>query len=75
MWSGTRLPTDFVETAVTKCTFGGQNLRTLYITTAATSLTDEERVQYPLSGGLFAIELDYQGWSAVPAARASGNVD
>ena len=60
---------------VTKCTFGGKYLRTLYVTTTATSLTDEERVQYPLSGGLFAVELDYQGCSVVSAARTSGNVD
>ena len=39
---------------VTSCTFGGQNMDTLYITTAREGLTDEELAAYPLSGCIFA---------------------
>lgn len=46
---------------VTKCAFGGSNLNTLYITTAAKSLSDADRATYPKSGGLFAIDLPYSG--------------
>ncbi|MEH6592895.1 MAG: SMP-30/gluconolactonase/LRE family protein [Halioglobus sp.] len=57
---------------ITKCAFGGHDLRTLYITTAATSLNEEQREQYPLSGGLFAIKLPYTGTPMMPVVRASG---
>ena len=42
---------------VTTCTFGGPELRTLYVTTAAGGAPAHER----LAGGLFAIETDVQG--------------
>jgi sugar lactone lactonase YvrE len=35
--------------------FGGDDLRTLYVTTAAKFLTPEQRAAEPLAGGLFAI--------------------
>lgn len=41
---------------VSSCTFGGVGFQTLYITTAREGLSDEQLEQYPLSGGLFAIE-------------------
>jgi sugar lactone lactonase YvrE len=39
--------------AVTKAAFAGDDLRTLYITTAHVALSPEERTQQPLAGGLF----------------------
>ncbi len=38
---------------VTSCTFGGENLDVLYITTARTGNDPKELAQYPASGGLF----------------------
>lgn len=46
---------------VTKCTFGGNNMQTLYITTAAKALSDTERERYPLSGGLFSVDVPFSG--------------
>jgi sugar lactone lactonase YvrE len=37
----------------TACAFGGPDLRDLFITTAAIDLTDRERAEQPLAGGLF----------------------
>jgi sugar lactone lactonase YvrE len=41
---------------VTTCTFGGKDLRTLYVTTAAGSTPANQ-----VAGGLFAIETDVPG--------------
>lgn len=49
---------------VSSCTFGGADLRTLYITTAAVGLSAQQLEQEPLAGGLFAIDPDIAG---VPA--------
>ena len=46
---------------VTSCTFGGQALDELYITTARSNLNDEQLANYPLSGGLFKIKVDVKG--------------
>ncbi|MDE0951188.1 MAG: SMP-30/gluconolactonase/LRE family protein [Halioglobus sp.] len=54
---------------ITKCAFGGPNLQTLYIITAATALDEVQRKEYPESGGLFAIDLDYQGVASMTVAR------
>jgi len=40
-------------THVTSCTFGGENLQTLYISTAREGLTEKQLKKFPLSGGLF----------------------
>ncbi|RFP14996.1 MULTISPECIES: SMP-30/gluconolactonase/LRE family protein [unclassified Duganella] len=48
------------------CTFGGADLKTLYITTACEGNTPEQLQEFPLTGGLFAVRLDVAG---VPAAR------
>jgi sugar lactone lactonase YvrE len=45
----------------TACTFGGPNLDELYITSALTGLTEEQKVQYPLSGDLFRLKTDVKG--------------
>jgi D-xylonolactonase len=49
---------------ITSCAFGGPELRTLYITTAAQGLTKEQLKGEPLAGGLFAVELDIAGLEA-----------
>ncbi len=59
------LPTRFV----TSCAFGGDDLQTLYITTACNDLTPEERAREPLAGGLFRVRLDVRG---LPAHRFAG---
>jgi sugar lactone lactonase YvrE len=46
---------------VTKACFGGPDLKTLYFTTARKGLSDETLAQYPLAGGLFAIQVDVAG--------------
>lgn len=40
---------------VTCCTFGGENLDTLFITTAAQGLSDEALAEQPLAGAVFAV--------------------
>jgi sugar lactone lactonase YvrE len=39
---------------VTSCAFGGEDLRTLYITTAKDDMTPAEAARASLAGGLFA---------------------
>jgi len=46
---------------VTSCAFGGKDFKTLYITTARKSMSEEELKEFPLSGGLFAVEPGAQG--------------
>lgn len=46
---------------VTSCAFGGDDLRTLYITSASIGLSDEARRAQPLAGGLFAVAVDAPG--------------
>jgi sugar lactone lactonase YvrE len=53
----------------TSCAFGGPDLGDLYITTAATALTPEERQREPLAGGLFRCRPGVQGR---PAHRFKG---
>lgn len=51
---------------VTSCTFGGDTLEDLYITTAYTGLSEEERALQPLAGSLFvATKLACGGRQAV----------
>jgi D-xylonolactonase len=49
---------------ITSCAFGGPNLTTLYITTAATGLSEEQLEREPLAGGLFAVEMKFSGVAA-----------
>ena len=46
---------------VTACAFGGDNLETLYITTATHALNDEQLAQQPLAGGLFVVDAGVRG--------------
>ena len=56
-------------TQVTACAFGGPDLATLFITSAAQELDAAELARQPLAGGLFAIETPYRG---VPSFRFGG---
>lgn len=46
---------------VTSCAFGGENLDTLYITTARTSTSEAELFQCPYSGGMFTVKPGVKG--------------
>lgn len=46
---------------VTSCAFGGDDLRTLFITTATAEMTDGERLAEPLAGALFQVATDQRG--------------
>lgn len=55
---------DFIELPVANCTkvaFGGDDGRTLYMTTAWQGLSDEQRAQQPLAGSLFRTRVDTPG--------------
>lgn len=56
-------------TQVTACAFGGPNLDTLYITSAAQQLDATALAREPHAGGLFSINTPYQG---VPSFRFEG---
>ncbi|CDZ77345.1 L-arabinolactonase [Legionella massiliensis] len=45
----------------TSLAFGNKDLRTLYITSARMGLSDEQLLQSPLSGNLFAVQTAFQG--------------
>jgi sugar lactone lactonase YvrE len=45
----------------TDCTFGGPDLKTLYITSARETMTPQQLAAAPLSGSLFAIQCDMRG--------------
>jgi sugar lactone lactonase YvrE len=45
----------------TSCAFGGEDLATLYITSAWEDLDDAARLKQPLAGGLFALEPGVKG--------------
>lgn len=49
---------------VTACAFGGDNLETLYITTASIGMNEEEQEKYPLAGRLFAVRPGVKGVTA-----------
>lgn len=50
---------------VTSCTFGGNKLEDLYITTASNELTEEELKEQPLAGSLFVLR--NSGFKGMPA--------
>ncbi|MCK3685847.1 SMP-30/gluconolactonase/LRE family protein [Maribellus sp. YY47] len=49
---------------VTSCAFGGNDLGTLYITTARESTSEEELQQFPHAGGVFSIRPGVKGVKA-----------
>jgi sugar lactone lactonase YvrE len=55
---------------VTSCTFGGDRLQDLYITTASAGLSGEQLAAQPLAGSLFVVkDLGFQG---LPPAEYAG---
>ena len=46
---------------VTSCTFGGEDLKTLFITTAGIGMDEDYLKNNPSTGGVFAIHLDVRG--------------
>ena len=54
---------------VTSCAFGGEDFRTLFITSARDGLSPAQIACEPLAGGLFAVELATPG---LPANRFAG---
>lgn len=56
-------------TRPTACAFGGDDLATLYVTTARFRLSDAERAAQPQAGGLLALEVGTRG---LPAALYAG---
>ena len=55
--------------SITACAFGGKDLDTLFITTAAQGLDEEGLKRYPHAGGLFCVKPGHQG---VPTFRFGG---
>ncbi|WP_096911845.1 SMP-30/gluconolactonase/LRE family protein [Neobacillus jeddahensis] len=51
---------------VTSCSFGGENMDELFITTARIGLSEETLLQYPQSGGVFKIKTDVKGMGMYP---------
>lgn len=49
---------------VTSCAFGGENLDTLYITSATVDMTDEEKKEFPLAGSVFKVKPGVTGVKA-----------
>jgi sugar lactone lactonase YvrE len=56
----------------TCCAFGGDDLRTLFITTARTRMTDEELAAMPEAGGLFAVRIEAPHAAGIVEARYAG---
>lgn len=54
---------------ITSCTFGGPDLRTLFVTSARTELDADRLAAEPLAGALFAVALEVPG---LPAQRFGG---
>ncbi len=64
-YTGKRLDVIKIPAAhVTSCTFGGENLDELYITTARSGLDEATLSQQPLAGGLFCVRTDVKGYPA-----------
>ncbi|MEJ8847477.1 SMP-30/gluconolactonase/LRE family protein [Variovorax rhizosphaerae] len=49
---------------ITNCAFGGADMSTMFITSAASGLTAEQLEAEPLAGGLFAVRIDGGGVAA-----------
>lgn len=60
---------DVPASRVTACTFGGADLKTLYITTATEGMSKEERRREPQAGSLFAVR---PGAGGSPPYRFAG---
>ena len=56
-------------TKPTSCSFGGADLRTLYVTSARDGLDDAQLAKEPLAGAIFALE---PGVTGLPEPRFAG---
>ena len=54
---------------VTSCAFGGEDLKTVYVTTARQGMTAEAAARYPQQGALFAFTAPVPG---LPRPRFAG---
>ncbi|SDI56524.1 Xylono-1,4-lactonase [Paraburkholderia steynii] len=54
---------------ITKLTFGGDDLRTAYVTTARKGLSPEDILQQPLAGGLFSFRTETPGKAQARCTR------
>lgn len=45
----------------TSCIFGGENMRSLYVTSSSYRLSEKEMLESPLSGGIFEIDTSTEG--------------
>ena len=52
----------------TSCAFGGEDLQTLYITSARRGIEGTELASQPLAGGLFAVDVGVRGIAELPFA-------
>jgi D-xylonolactonase len=52
---------DMPVSNITSCIFGGEDLSTLFVTTAAKGLSNEQLAKEPSAGGLFAIQTPFKG--------------
>ena len=60
--SGERLlRVDLPTSNITSCTFGGEDYRSLFVTTATSGLNQVQTAQQPLAGSIFRIDGDFQG--------------
>ncbi|PUU91714.1 SMP-30/gluconolactonase/LRE family protein [Halanaerobium sp. ST460_2HS_T2] len=55
---------DLPVSNVTSCSFGGRNLDELYITTASVGLSEQEKREQPLAGGIFKYQAGVKGLRA-----------
>ena len=53
---------------VTSCAFGGEGLRTLFVTSARRGLEGTDLARQPFSGGLYAVEVGVAGIADLPFA-------
>ena len=60
---------DLPVSNVTSCTFGGPDMKKLYITTASKGLSKEDHQRQPLAGNVFVVETDVQG---IPEPKFAG---
>jgi sugar lactone lactonase YvrE len=56
----------FPVSRATDCTFGGPELKTLYVTSARETLTKDQLQKEPLAGSLFSIECEVSGLPSTP---------
>lgn len=55
---------EFPVSQVTSCTFGGEDMRDLYVTSARNALSQQQLEREPLAGGLFRVRLEIGGFAA-----------